>query len=205
MVNLYQKILSMPFVYNHVRPWVLGGIDLSPVYDGLEVTEDDTVLDIGCGTGDALTHLHTFRRYVGADVDSIAIASAARTHGNDPRVEFMCKLLTREDVEAIQPTVVVMAGLLHHLTDEESVDMLKMACTIPSVRRAATLDIVYLDSAEHMLSNALAALDRGRFCRQVEQYRDLVRRAGVRLVSDDLIWGDNKRKRARYFTMSLVG
>lgn len=205
MINLHQKILSMPFVYNHVRPWVLGGIDLSPLYRRLEVGPSDVVLDIGCGTGDALTYLSGFGRYVGADIDPVAIASATERHGNHPNVEFWCKLVSKADVAAVQPSVVVLAGLLHHLSDQDAIEVLQLACTAPSVRRAVTLDIVYLDGREHLISNAFAALDRGRHCRRREQYRALVQRAGVELIADELIWGDNKRKRARYFIMQLVG
>ena len=32
-MNLYQRVLGTPFVYNHVRPLVVGGIDWTPFYE----------------------------------------------------------------------------------------------------------------------------------------------------------------------------
>ena len=204
-MNLHQKILGIPFVYNHVRPWVLGGIDLSPLYRQLEVTAQDVILDIGCGTGDALNYIDGFARYLGIDTDPVAIASAQSHYGQKPNVQFECKECKEEDVCALGPTLVVMAGLLHHLTDPQAIELLQLAGKAPGVRRAVTLDIVFLDGREHWVNNGFAAMDRGRHCRRVEGYRTLVERAGLRLVSDQLIWGDPRRHRARYFIMTLVG
>jgi SAM-dependent methyltransferase len=204
-VSLYQKILGIPFVYDRVRPWVLGGIDLTRLYELLEIGPNDALLDIGCGTGDALKYVSGFARYLGIDTDPVAIASAQSRFGSVANVEFACKMCTVSDIQAFKPTCVVMAGLLHHLSDESASELLNLAVKTPGVRRAVTLDIVYLDGAEHWVSNAFAALDRGRFCRRVEGYRALIEHAGVKLVSDELLWGDNQRRRARYLIMSLVG
>src|SRR5207244_492249 len=68
-MRLYERILGHPFVYDHVRPRVVGGIDMSPVYDRLGAGAGSSVLDIGCGTGDALNYLHAVERYVGIDLD----------------------------------------------------------------------------------------------------------------------------------------
>jgi len=174
-------------------------IDSLDYYEG----KPQRVLDIGCGTGDALNYLSGYTRYVGADTDAVAIEAAKQRHGARPNTEFRCGLLTPEEVQELRPTVVVLAGLLHHLSDETANNVLRLSAA-PSVRRIVTQDIVYLSGVEHWVSNAFAALDRGRFCRRPEGYRELVRRAGVTLVSDDLIWADQKSRRARYFVMTLV-
>lgn len=202
-MQLHQKLLGHPFVYNKVRPFVIGGIDMSPVYARLELKPSDSVLDIGCGTGDALNYLSGYTRYLGADTDAVAIESAKQRHGARANTEFRCGLITPEEVQELQPTVVVLAGLLHHLSDEIANSVLRLSAA-PSVRRIVTQDIVYLSGVEHWVSNAFAALDRGRFCRRPDGYRELVRRAGIPLVADDLIWADTKSRRARYFVMTLV-
>lgn len=204
-MSLYQRVLGIPFVYDKVRPFVVGGIDMSPVYAALECRADDVVLDIGCGTGVALTHLKEFRRYLGIDTDPIAIDAAKRRHSMRPNVDFECKLCTPADVRALQPTLVVMSGLLHHLSNSDSLGLLRMLGECGSIRRAVTLDIVYLDGLEHLVSNAFAALDRGRFCRRREAYAELVRESGLRLVKDELIWASPNSRRARYLLMTLVG
>ena len=50
----YQKLLGHPFVYDRLRPWIVGGIDMTAFYESLESETTDVVVDVGCGTGDAL-------------------------------------------------------------------------------------------------------------------------------------------------------
>ena len=59
---VYQRVMGHPFVYETVRPFVVGGVDNSPVWRDLDVGPDDVVVDIGCGTGDGLKHLSAFPR-----------------------------------------------------------------------------------------------------------------------------------------------
>jgi hypothetical protein len=57
MPALYRKILGHPFVYDQIRPRVVGGIEMGPLYDLLAPDATRVILDVGCGTGDALRHL----------------------------------------------------------------------------------------------------------------------------------------------------
>lgn len=202
-MSLHQKLLGMPFVYNHVRPLVVGGIDMGPIYRRLEATSGATVLDIGCGTGNALEYLDSFERYVGMDTDPIAIQAAQQRYGGRPGVTFSSRPCTEADVEALQPTHVVMAGLLHHLSDADAKQVLALPLKSSRFRRLVTQDIVYLDGAEHWVSNFFARLDRGRFCRRVEGYRALAEAAGLKIVSDALLWSHPNSRRAKYYVLTL--
>jgi hypothetical protein len=50
MASFFQRVLGHPFVYGHVRPLVVGGIDWSPLHRHRAAGPSaDVILDIGCG------------------------------------------------------------------------------------------------------------------------------------------------------------
>ena len=200
-MNPYQKLLGTPFVYNHVRPLVVGGIDWTPFYARVEATQDDVVLDVGCGTGAALGYLKSFARYVGIDTDQVAIDFALKTYGAKPKVSFKCQMCTTDDVVEIQPSRVLLCGLLHHITDEQVLTLLAALKASTSLQRIVTSDIVYLN--REPLSNFFAHLDRGKFCRRREGYEALVARAGLRVVESAIVRNHPTRGLTKYLMMTI--
>lgn len=200
-MSLYDRILGHPFVYNQVRPRVVGGIDASPIYEQLRAGPEDTVLDLGCGTGIALDYLGNVESYLGVDVDEVAIRYARERHGRRRGVRFECKWLSEEDVRDLSPTHVVMGGLLHHLNDDDALSLLRMVQASKRLVRVVTNDIVFLPG--EFVNNLLARLDRGRFCREKAAYEALVQRAGFSLRESRLVRSHPTRGLAKYLLMSL--
>jgi SAM-dependent methyltransferase len=200
-MNLYQRVLGTPFVYNHVRPFAVGGIDMSPFYERVQATAADVVLDVGCGTGDALRYLTQFARYEGIDTDPIALGFANKLYGTRPNVTFRCQLCTAEDVASIQPSRVLLCGLLHHLSDEQALTLLSALKASPKLERIVTSDIVYLDKS--LISNFLASMDRGKFCRRRDEFEALVARAGLRVVESTVIRCHPRTGLAKYLLMTV--
>src|ERR1700685_128164 len=123
-MNLYNKLTGLSFVYDNIRPLIVGGVDNSPGYELLEVGIDDVVVDVGCGTGDALHHIRSFRAYHGFDIDAQAIQTARSGAARlGVAARFETRHLTEEDLERLQPTRVMLAGLLHHLPDGPALDL----------------------------------------------------------------------------------
>ena len=159
------------------------------------------MLDVGCGTGVALTYLKSFARYEGIDTDEVAIEFAKKAHGEKPGVSFKCQMCRTEDVAEIQPSQVLLCGLLHHLTDEEVLTLLSALKASSRLQRIVTSDIVYLD--RNAISNFLASLDRGKFCRHREDYEALVAKAGLRLVTSDIVRCHPTTGLAKYLMMTI--
>ena len=200
-MNLYDRILGHPFVYDRIRPLVVGGIDLAPLYNALQATDDDVILDVGCGTGNALNYLHRFRQYWGFDIDDVAVSHARRTFANRTGAVFRTKLLDANDLRTLDPTCVVMGGLLHHLATPDVMALLGMLRRSLNLRRAVTQDIVYLPGKP--VSNFFARLDRGRHCRSRDGYETLAKDAGFRLVSSSIVPSHPTRGRVQYLIMTL--
>ena len=201
-MNLYQRVLGNPFVYNHVRPLAVGGLDLSPFYRWLTTAAGSVIVDVGCGTGDALRYVDRFSQYVGLDTDSIAIGFAKNRYGSRQNVSFECRELVTEDVKRIAPTHVIMAGLLHHLSDDDALSLLSSIEQSPRLEQVITLDIVFLPGK--WVSNLLASMDRGKFCREGSGYAALAERGGFEVVESRLLRSYPVTGLAWYFIMKLA-
>lgn len=194
-------MLGHPFVYNRVRPWIVGGVDMSPVYASLGAGPSDVIVDVGCGTGDALHYLPSFKTYHGFDVDPVAIEFARKEAAGRPGVAYEARVLVEEDLRSIRPSLAILAGLLHHLDDDSATELLGMLARTKSIRRLVTQDVVYLPGEK--VSNFLAWLDRGKFVRREEGYRQLAAQADLDVESGRVIRSHPTSGRARYFVMTL--
>jgi SAM-dependent methyltransferase len=201
MPGLYRKILGHPFVYDQVRPRVVGGIDMRPLYDLLPEAARGSVLDVGCGTGDALKYLDAFESYLGVDTDEVAIEAAKKRWGDRPNVRFEARTLRAGDIVDLAPTGVVLSGVLHHLTNEEAEGVLRLAAGSPRLVRIVTSDIVFLPGK--LFNNVMAMMDRGRFCRDPDAYAGLARRAGLEVEEGLTITSSPTSDRVRYHLMAL--
>lgn len=174
------RVLGTPWVYEYIRPLAAGGIDYSRAYERLRCDERSVVLDLGCGTGDALRYLRAFDSYLGIDTDERAIRYAKTRWAERKNAEFESRLCTPEDIRSVAPTHVAMMGLLHHLDDDQAVQILDMVRRSTRLSRVLTLDIVYIPGEWY--NNFLARRDRGQFCREEAGYVSLAERAGFRVV-----------------------
>ncbi len=201
MMSLFDRILGNPWVYEYVRPLAAGGLDYAHAYRRLRCGPSAHVLDLGCGTGDALRYLDTYEAYLGIDTDERAIRYAASRWQGRAGTRFECRLCTPDDVRAFAPTHAALIGLLHHLDDGDAVSMLKMLRESPRLERAVTLDTVYL--RRHPYNNLLTRLDRGRFGRSEPAYVALAERAGLRVVEHYIVKSHPTRGLVKFCVLVL--
>ncbi len=200
-MSLFRRVVGHPIVYEYVRPLVVGGIDMSPAYRRLGAGAGAVIVDIGCGTGDALRHLDGFSSYHGFDTDSHAIEYARSRYAGRDNAHFESRECTKDDLVRLSPTHVTMIGLLHHVSDEVAVELLASLKASKSLARAVTLDIVYLEG--QFYNNLLASLDRGKHCRTGPAYVELARRAGLGVRDTALVKSHPTRGLVDYFIMEL--
>ncbi len=178
-MSAWNKLLGVPWVYDRLRPLAVGGFDLSTVFGWLETSADDVVLDVGCGTGFALEQLSSYQAYHGFDPDERAIEKARSTHSR-PNTHLNARIMTPADVESLRPTKVLLLGLMHHLSDDEVRELLRILQIGGTVRRVITWDPVYRPGK--YIKNILGRLDRGKYVRYEEGYVQLVESAGWDIV-----------------------
>jgi SAM-dependent methyltransferase len=132
---------------------------------------DNKILDIGCGPGDILEYLPDVD-YCGFDMDRGYIDAAIKRFGK--RGTFLCKKVNNEVIgEASSFDIVLAIGILHHLDDDEAVQLFQLArsAMIPS-GRLVTMDGCYVDG-QSGLARRILSKDRGRYVRTREAYAEL--------------------------------
>jgi cyclopropane fatty-acyl-phospholipid synthase-like methyltransferase len=174
--RLFDWFFGIPWVFQKLRYWVLGGFDFGPAYQRLNVEENDVVLDIGCGMGDSMQHLKSFRRYYGFDTDSRAIETFRKKYPAQ-NIILNNRVCTADDIRQLQPSKCILIGLLHHINDDDARTLLRSLAEAAELKGTVTLDTVYVPG--RWVNNALAAADRGRHVRMTEHYRQLFSSGGM--------------------------
>ncbi|NBS37198.1 MAG: class I SAM-dependent methyltransferase [Actinobacteria bacterium] len=111
--------------------------------------------------------------YLGIDHNPKYIETARARFGS--RAEFHCWDVTDTRLTALGKfDIVLMLGVLHHLTDGEIHTMLQHASTtLKPGGRLITFDCA-VDRGQHPIARVLARLDRGRYARTTDRYQDLI-------------------------------
>ena len=181
--------MGSAWMYDRVRPWVLGGFDFSEAYAWLNAQSEDVILDVGCGTGYALEFVKAFKAYHVFDVDPQALAIHRKKYPGD-NIHLYPQPVRAADVQAIKPTKGIMMGLFHHLSDFELKELLQVMNSAGTIRRAITLDVVYQKG--RWINNLLARLDRGHFPRSEEGYRALLAQSPFSIETHKYISSGNR-------------
>ncbi|MDP6775655.1 MAG: class I SAM-dependent methyltransferase [Candidatus Latescibacteria bacterium] len=166
-------------IYDRIRPLVTGGLDLSPAYAFPWSGTDDVIVDVGCGTGDALDYLEGYREYHGFDPDARAIDHLRRRRPR-PGVHVYDRELGRADIERIRPTAALLVGVFHHLSDQQVLEVLDVLGTGGHVRGIRTLDV--RKRRGDLVNNAFVAFDRGKYVRSAEALEALISRSPFRVA-----------------------
>jgi len=130
------------------------------------------LLDIGCGPGSMVPYLPGVV-YAGFDVNAAYIAAARARH---PDARFLCASIAEEPFGNETFDVVIAAGVIHHLDDDEVGALLRLAgARLRPGGRLFTLDPCFADG-QHPIARWLVANDRGRHLRGRDEHVGLLRR-----------------------------
>jgi SAM-dependent methyltransferase len=182
--EIKDRFLAIPWVYDTVRPILAGGIDFQLLTEFCRVGPSDRVFDLGCGTAQPLEFIRC-SRYLGVDLDSAALQKAARF--SSETVRFREGDDWDEACRELQPTVVLMIGVVHHISDEifRSIAHRLRRAVGPMPPRLVTIDVTYFRRA--LLNNFLSRMDRGRNVRKPDAYERLYVGSGLQVLHSEVL------------------
>lgn len=168
--------LALPQVYQTFQE--LGGFfgaRVKAIAAYLPLRPGARVIDIGCGPGHIAARLPAEIDYIGFDTDADYIAFAQRTFGG-PKRAFHCAVFDEARARALAPAdVVMMNGVLHHMSDDDARGTLAAIATVLAPDGALfTLDGAYR-AGQGPLVKWLLDNDRGEHVRPAPAYANLLK------------------------------
>jgi SAM-dependent methyltransferase len=175
------RILEVPFVY---RAWQgpFAAKKMSPIVRNNDLSHPGRVLDIGCGPG---TNARYFAGtdYVGVDFNPEYIRNAQARY---PGMNFVAA-----DATAYQPAqpfdFILLNSLLHHLDDDQVATVLSTARA--KLAPSGHVHIIELLTSGRVLPGALARMDRGKFARPLQRWKQLFSQHLTEVLSEPFTVG----------------
>lgn len=197
LIELKDRVMGIPWVYDTLRPLVIGYIDHEALARFCAVVPTDRVFDLGCGTAQLFPYLKC-QRYLGVDLDAQALQRARRFTSQNAR--FMQGDSWDNAYRELDPTVVLMMGLVHHISDEDFrsvVNRLKNGAE--SLQKIVTFDTSYFPGS--IVNNLLSRFDRGKYVRKPPAYEALFTQSGLRVTRKEIL--STRLRYARYIGYHL--
>lgn len=131
------------------------------VIRSLGITEEMSILDIGCGIGQY--SILTKTKYLGIDLSNEYIEYAKKLHEKDKNRKFVCADVNSANITNSSFDVALLIDTLHHLSNEENKKL------FDTLNRVASNYIVICDPIKQkqtsLIGRFLVNLDRGHYIR----------------------------------------
>lgn len=140
------------------------------------IPQNGKLIDIGCGTAEAVRYLPRVVEYIGFDRNPAYIHQARERYGH-LNATFHCEELSLDFSMNGSPADAVLAlGLIHHLDDVQTLDLFRLAKKLLGPGGfLLTLDPVY-DPKQSSLARYIISKDRGTAVRTELAYKELALR-----------------------------
>lgn len=170
-----EAILAVPCIYSLVQ-WLFGTTaGQRKLLDYMNVSDGQTVLDVGCGTAIILEYLPDVN-YHGYDANEDYLNTARQKYAHR-RAVFNNSLVSATTLpEHLVGTCdhVLALGLLHHLSDQDARTVLELASTaLKKGGRFISIDPIFIDG-QNCVAKMLVGADRGRHVRHESQLTTLI-------------------------------
>jgi SAM-dependent methyltransferase len=168
MLETIRSVLALPQAYQLFFN-VIGAPGRSRILvrEYIRPKAGDRILEIGCGPGTIVPYLPV-TEYVGFDASPEYIEQARNRF---PGAKFVCERVSQFTLaERDYFDIVLALGILHHLEDQEALQLFKIAhAALKPGGKLVTLDGVWTKD-QSVASRYIQARDRGQFIREEKAY-----------------------------------
>lgn len=168
MIETIRSVLEFPRAYQFFFK-IIGAAERSRILvrEYIRPRPTDRILEIGCGPGTIIPYLPP-AEYVGFDASAEYIEKARRQF---PAATFVCERVSEYTLPQREYFDVVLAlGILHHLDDEEALQLFRIAHdALKPAGKLVTLDGVWT-ADQSRAARYIQARDRGQFIREEHAY-----------------------------------
>ncbi|MGZ3592466.1 MAG: class I SAM-dependent methyltransferase [Syntrophales bacterium] len=171
-----RSVLSDSRIYDLFQ-WIMGAKRGRTVFSSqyIKARDGDCVLDIGCGTAEIRMFLPDVE-YFGFDPNAHYIEAAKRRLRESHKTGTLLHATLDEAalVELPKFDIVLVSGVLHHLSDDEVIQLAKLVkSALKEGGRLITIDPC-LVAEQSLIARYLVSHDRGQHVRNAEEYQSLV-------------------------------
>ena len=138
----------------------------------LNIKNNQKILDIGCGTGVLLNYIKSNVKYVGYDINENYI-NLAKIKYKD-KGEFYCISVNESNIYGNEFDCVVAIGILHHLDDNESEELIKSAKKHLKPDGYLLMVEPCWFNSQNKIEKFIMSQDRGQNIRTQAQYLELL-------------------------------
>lgn len=179
MTSIINRLAANPIVFSLLRRILENNYkgERQIINEHFALTAHDKILDLSCGTGD-FARLFPSSQYTGLDINRRYIAYARRHHDREFVIGDGKQLPLAENLF----TKVLIIGLLHHLDDQSSLQILSEAARVLT-NDGRLLLMEDLHSKDHSLpTRILHMLDKGENIRSHDGYSRLIEASPFRII-----------------------
>jgi ubiquinone/menaquinone biosynthesis C-methylase UbiE len=173
-MSFREKYLSNPGIFGLFK-FLIGVNDRTNqiISDYVQTSNGEIVVDIACGNGDYSRKLKGVS-YLGIDMNPGYIDYAKKNYSKFG--DFVCADVAQLNsvLAGRKIDVVLLIGVLHHLTDSQATMMLgEIACCLSENGRVVSVDGVFTPD-QGLVARLLAAADRGKYVRLVDDHNRIL-------------------------------
>lgn len=167
------RLLALGFFYNAFI-YIIGKFNFAKLIlfsKYIPYTPGEKVLDLGCGPA-TNTSIFNSNDYFGIDISDTYIKTARKLF---PKYSFLkSNFLSLNGEYDDSFDLILMSGLLHHLTDEMALEFTKKACKLLKIGgHLITIDNC-LHSQQSKFKQKIILRDRGKFVRGIDALKALI-------------------------------